>query len=745
MGCCGSSPEPAAHRAPPDGDEVDSEKKARLEGAIRARQEAEERAAAETAAAAFDQPGRAALAALPPHLRLGITLPGMRDHYAKQFGSRSRSLCVKEANAAIPLNKYGRPTYPENDEINGYVNQYYIAKAAEADRLGLCERLRKAGSKHVGEATVFVSWHLGTPLETLHDALGQFIARHRLDPSRTFFWVCDYVIRQTDVTGDLDYLGDCVAAIGHTALSLNPWDKPTALGRSYCLTEVAATQSSGAKLDVLMSESQQEEFVKALGRREGLAPILAAIAQVDVRTAEARNKDEQAAILSALEAGAGAIDCNAVVVGLMREQLAGLARAALAVVLEAGGRATSVMIHNIGRLLEELGTRPEAEPLSREYLKACRDKFGALGEWTLRAVDDLAALLRAKGKVAEAETLMREAVEGRRKKFGPRHEKTLVAISNLAGLLNEVGQQAECERLMREVVEAKRKELGESHEQTLSAMNDLATQLYGWGMLAEAERLYSEALERYRAVLGPRHSATLTLVAVLAGLMQDQGKLSDAEPLMREAVEGCREVLGAQHPDTLLAVNNLAGLLQDQDRLAEAEPLYREAVKSSRESLGARHADTLDAVENLAILLDEKGRPKEAAKLRTESVENIAILKVFDSPAPPAIGHSAPSSKRSGPASERKSRVLDLLQTPSSEEVHGPTIRLVLDKLAAAGIEASEEAAAAALRQTDGHVGQAINRIKYKPKSPGAKSPGNKPPSPLKMAMAGVSEYLNNV
>ena len=54
----------------------------------------------------------------------------MRDHYAKQYGSRSRSLCLKEANAAIPLNKYGRPTYPENVEINGYVNQYYIAKAA---------------------------------------------------------------------------------------------------------------------------------------------------------------------------------------------------------------------------------------------------------------------------------------------------------------------------------------------------------------------------------------------------------------------------------------------------------------------------------------------------------------------------------------------------------------------------------------------------------------------------------------
>ena len=153
-----------------------------------------------------------------------------------------------------------------------YVDDWMCAAGSCAE----CRKVVDVLSKHVGEATVFVSWHLGTPLETLHDALGQFIARHRLDPARTFFWVCDYVIRQTDVTGDLDYLGDCVAAIGHTALSLNPWDKPTALGRSYCLTEVAATQSSGAKLDVLMSVSQQEEFVKALGRREGLAPILAA-------------------------------------------------------------------------------------------------------------------------------------------------------------------------------------------------------------------------------------------------------------------------------------------------------------------------------------------------------------------------------------------------------------------------------------------------------------------------------------
>ena len=105
---------------------------------------------------------------------------------------------------------------------------------AKADDLGVCERMQAAGSPHVGEATVFVSWFLGTPIETLLDALSQFVAQDDLDPDTTFFWVCDYVIRQTDVKTDLAHLSDCVAAIGHTVLLLEPWDKPTARGAAPC-------------------------------------------------------------------------------------------------------------------------------------------------------------------------------------------------------------------------------------------------------------------------------------------------------------------------------------------------------------------------------------------------------------------------------------------------------------------------------------------------------------------------------
>ena len=40
----------------------------------------------------------------------------------------------------------------------------------------MCERLKMRGSPHVGEATtVFVSWFLNTRIETLLDALANFL------------------------------------------------------------------------------------------------------------------------------------------------------------------------------------------------------------------------------------------------------------------------------------------------------------------------------------------------------------------------------------------------------------------------------------------------------------------------------------------------------------------------------------------------------------------------------------------
>jgi hypothetical protein len=194
------------------------------------------------------------LATLPEHLQLGVTLAGMRELLLKL-----PSDALEQVNAQIPLDKVtGEPKFPTNDTFNGYASQFFMNLWAkepkegqpEGDGLAVCERLQEQGSPHVGKATVFVSWFLATTIETLLDALANYLEQQGLREEDTFFWVCDYVIRQTNVGPDLKLLGECASAVGHTVLLMEPWHAPAPLKRAYCIKEVYYTQKSGARFDV---------------------------------------------------------------------------------------------------------------------------------------------------------------------------------------------------------------------------------------------------------------------------------------------------------------------------------------------------------------------------------------------------------------------------------------------------------------------------------------------------------------
>ena len=231
-------------------------------------------------------------AALPEHLQLGVTLPGMRELLAQLPSDAVRQVNAKtprwEGRRAGCWTWRGKPKFPKNKTLNGHVNQYFVTRWEEEDGNSVCERLRTRDSPHVGKATVFVSWFLDTPIATLLDALSHFLKQQGLREEDTFFWVCDYVIRQTDVHADLEWLGDCVSAIGHTVLLLEPWNDPQPLKRAYCIKEVYHTQVSGAQFDMVMSTEQQQGFERALvGNEEGFLSIKAGLSRVDVRQVRA--------------------------------------------------------------------------------------------------------------------------------------------------------------------------------------------------------------------------------------------------------------------------------------------------------------------------------------------------------------------------------------------------------------------------------------------------------------------------
>eukprot|EP00964_Phaeocystis_antarctica_P040705 scaffold23278_cov59-Phaeocystis_antarctica.AAC.2 len=325
------------------------------------------------------------LAKLPEHLRLGVTLPGMRKLLAELPDNALEQVNANLEQANAKQVKKGKEPYPKNLTLNGYGNQYFItmwAKEAkegqpEGDRLAVCERLKKQRSPHVGEATVFVSWFLNTPIATLLDALANFLEEKELREEDTFFWVCDYVIRQTDVDPDLALLGECVSAVGHTVLLMEPWDAPAPLKRAYCIKEVYYTQASGAHFDVGMSSAQQAAFEKALV--DDFDSIKMSLSKVDVRTATCRNAEDTKAILGELEQGVGFVACNSQVIGLLREALVAQARAALGR-LPAAERGTSGLTNNLGGLLKEMGKLKEARLLFEEALQACRETLGDHGQ-----------------------------------------------------------------------------------------------------------------------------------------------------------------------------------------------------------------------------------------------------------------------------------------------------------------------------------------------------------------------------
>ena len=67
------------------------------------------------------------LATLPEHLRLGVTLPGMRE-----LLSELPSDAVEQINAKIPTDQYFNGW-----SVNGYTHQYFVTRWEEVDKLAI--------------------------------------------------------------------------------------------------------------------------------------------------------------------------------------------------------------------------------------------------------------------------------------------------------------------------------------------------------------------------------------------------------------------------------------------------------------------------------------------------------------------------------------------------------------------------------------------------------------------------------
>ena len=472
----------------------------------------------------ISSPSRARRQTLPERLLLGLTLEALREDRA------------------------GRPS-----AADGYQNRELIQRDETQDGCTVCERHQRRGSMGVGRATVFVSLWLGTELDSRLSALERYLERHGLDAASTFFWICDFSMRQgAGLDEDLESLSDVIGAIGHTVLLMEPWHAPKPLERVWCVYEVFETHQRGARLTVSMGAAAAADFeVELVNNFESIAGKMAC---VDMRKASAYNPEDKTRIMAQVNESVGVSALNAVVIELLRDALVTEAHASLLRVRHEHDRLRLML--SVAQLLQGQGRLEEAAPLHVDALSVARMLHGDAHADTLVAITTLGRHHHLQGEVDQAEALYREALATRKATLGETHADTLTSLTNLGLLLQSRGRLNEAEPLLRTALTARRETLGSRDMQTLNAINNLGHVLKQLGWLDEAETLYREALGKRRATLGERHPNTLISMNNLAQVLVSSGDEAEARALFEQAATIAREVLGAEHPHTQIYERN---------------------------------------------------------------------------------------------------------------------------------------------------------------------------------------------
>ncbi|KAJ8598953.1 hypothetical protein CTAYLR_009932 [Chrysophaeum taylorii] len=494
------------------------------------------------------------------------------------------------------------------------------------------------GRPYFGSTTHFLSHTWTSSFSTMLAAVAQ-----QKPPKDAYFWVDMLCLAQNDfVSGakankkeDLERMdeGWPIRTSGATWMLAEPWRKPAAFGRVWCLNECFLTVQCEKKFELIMPPTEARDFEKSLA--EDFYSLAKVVSEIDMQNATATKEKDKTRIFEAVrQSGIGFVKVNQIVIGQLREWFAKTGRAALDR-LPSEAREVSPLINELALLLRDQAKYDEARGLLEEALDARTKMFGSKHEIVATVLNNLAALLRDQGKLKEAEPLFRRAIEIGKVTLGENHPGLATRLNNLGLLLYDqvdylgfkwhrdstLGKLEEAESLFRRAIEIGKVTRGENHPDLARWLNNRAGLMYDQGKLEEAEPLFRRAIKIGKVTLGENHPDLAKWRNNLGGLLEHQGKYDEAEPLYRRAIEIGKVTLGENHPGLATWLNNLGGLLHKKGKLNEAEALYRRALKIDEEALGPSHPMVATDLNNLAVFMSNQGKHVEALKLRTRCLQ----------------------------------------------------------------------------------------------------------------------------
>lgn len=132
------------------------------------------------------------------------------------------------------------------------------------------------GLDNVGTSTHMLSYTWSYKIGDIIDTLVEYCTSHKLDPTRTYFWICFLCMNQHRVVGSLskgiavptanfvETFRTRVGRIGNLVCMMAPWDAPENLNRIWCIFEMStAFAIKECQVTAVMPAAEEAKFIQA--------------------------------------------------------------------------------------------------------------------------------------------------------------------------------------------------------------------------------------------------------------------------------------------------------------------------------------------------------------------------------------------------------------------------------------------------------------------------------------------------
>jgi len=158
----------------------------------------------------------------------------------------------------------------------------------------LCTAIASQFKDVVSDATHFISWTWRYPVKKFLRTLAEYCQMHKLDPKKTFVWICFFCNDQFDWLSDgvndgVEAFGNVLKHIGKVVCVVDDYIASRAIyfSRVWTVFEVFTASIEGIEVDLaLMADARQRLLQTPVGQ------VAQAIA-VDVMTAQATDPDDE--------------------------------------------------------------------------------------------------------------------------------------------------------------------------------------------------------------------------------------------------------------------------------------------------------------------------------------------------------------------------------------------------------------------------------------------------------------------